>query len=173
MRLNPAWIFLLLMAVAVAFVVNTIPALPVLVATHFGFDGAPNGFATRDQYRIFILVLLIGLPALIAGTLIWLPKAYPTSLNIPHRDYWLAPQRASETYAFLRGHGFRLGSLLVWLIVGVHWLVLEANKTRPVHLPSGTLTLVLPLFLAGIALWIGALLMRFRKPPEPPFGRGL
>ena len=173
MRLNPAWIFLLLVAVAVAFVISTLPALPGVVATHFGFDGAANGFASRDYYRSLILALLIGVPGVIVAIMTWLVKIYPASLNIPHRDYWLAPPRAVDTYAFLRGQGFRLGSLLVWLIAGTHWVVLEANKARPPHLPPGALRLVLLVFFAGIALWVAALWMRFRQLPEPPLGNDL
>lgn len=51
MRLDPAWIFALVFAVAAIFIYRTVGALPPILAMHFNMQGNANGFARRDVYR--------------------------------------------------------------------------------------------------------------------------
>ena len=49
---------------ATAAIVLTVGQLPERIASHFGVDGLPNGFMPRGTYRILMLALALGVPAL-------------------------------------------------------------------------------------------------------------
>ena len=55
----------------------------------------------RAAYLRFLIGLLVGLPlrvALLANATRFLPTRF---INLPNRDYWLAPEREAQTLAYL------------------------------------------------------------------------
>lgn len=157
-------VFLCALVVSVFFILATIPQLPAVVASHFGADNLPNGAMSRAGYRNFMLLFTIGIPLLAGLPLAWLPARYPKSLNIPNRDYWLAPAQREATLAFLRQQGYRLSTLLVVFMALVHYTLLEANALQPPRLPMDIFLTVLLLFLGGMVWWTWSLTTHFRKP---------
>ena len=84
-------------------------------------------------------------------------------VNVPHRDYWLAPQQRAKTFAWL-------GSMLCWLgalhqgsNAFVFHEVWRANLLTPPALRLNSLWLQLSLFIITVGLVI-TLLFRFRRP---------
>ena len=68
-----------------------------MVASHFDSAGQANAWMPRSTYWLLSIAVGMGLPAFIIGggyVLRFLPVSL---LNIPHRDYWLAPERREET----------------------------------------------------------------------------
>jgi hypothetical protein len=94
-------LFLLFVACAAVFVWVTGLTLPNLVASHFGAEGAANGFMPRSFYIGFMLVVIIGLPALLVVVTWFALGSSSARINLPNRDYWLAPERRTETLATL------------------------------------------------------------------------
>ena len=60
--------------------------------------------------------------------------------------------------------GCAMGVLLILFLVGIHFLVLEANTRSPARLDESAFMVVLVGFLLLLALWIGALALRFGRP---------
>ena len=92
--------FLVILVVASAFVWLTSGDLPPVVASHFGPGGAANGFTSKSTYTAFMLALVIAVPALIGFSAMFVRILPPRLINLPNRDYWLAPER-SDGYARL------------------------------------------------------------------------
>jgi len=151
------------LAVVAAFVAITASLLPATIATHFDGRGVPNGYMSRDDYRLFMLILTVALPLLVVGTITWLPRRLPRWTNIPHREYWLAPERREATFAFLAAHAVWLGCLMAFFSGGVHALVMFANAESPPRLANGPFFVLLGAFVVAIAAWIIVLVWRFRK----------
>jgi len=147
--------------------IATTGGLPATVATHFAGDGRPNGWMTRDGYRIFIVAFTIALPLFVTVSIGWLPRRFPRFTNIPNRDHWFAPERRAAAFAFLAGHGALLGSLLVLFAGGIHALILNAHTRQPPRLDHGLLAWMMAAFLVGLTLWSIALFRRFPKPRIP------
>ena len=159
-------IFLITEALAAAFVWQTCGQLPDPVASHFDAAGAANGYMPRVYYTRLMLALVVGLPGLIV-VLQSLAFASPKArINLPNRDYWLAPERREETVAFLRQHLARLGSMLVVLLTGMHWLVVKANAHQPPGLPGRWFAGAVILFVLATLVWLWALSARFRRIPR-------
>lgn len=119
---------------------------------------------SRSGYTTFIVLFGLGLPAFTIAVG-YLTRFLPASMvNVPHRDYWLAPQRRPETSAFLLNHCLWLACLELGFVAGMHHLTIQANRGTPVQMPASALLTVLAIFLAGLVTWIVLLVARFRKP---------
>jgi hypothetical protein len=157
--------FGLLVACAAAFVWMTSDSLPALVASHFGASGTADSFMPRDAYIRFMLAFVVGLPLFIVG-LTTLALGSPNArINVPNREYWLAPERREETVSFLRLHTVRFGGMLVVFLCYVHWLVVRANEAQPVRLHNQWFIGGLAVFVISALAWTKVLLGRFRQVP--------
>ena len=151
---------------AAAFVLFTSQSLPTLVASHFDGSGVANGFMPRQFYAWFMLALTAGLPLLLTLLPSLLFRSERIRLNLPNRDYWLAPERKSATVAYLCRHNARFATALTLFLCYVHWLVLRANATAPPRLSSPQFISGLLAFGAFAVAWFAMLLGRFRKVPR-------
>ena len=157
--------FLLLVAGAAGFVWMTSDSLPAVVASHFGASGTAGAFMPREAYVRFMLVFVVGLPLFIVGLTSLTLGSPRARINVPHRDYWLAPERREETISFLRLHMVRFGAMLVVFLCFVHWLVVRANESQPVRLENRWFIGGLVVFVVFALAWAKALFSRFRRVP--------
>jgi hypothetical protein len=153
-------VFALLVAGAAVFVWLTAASMPPVVASHFDASGVANGSMPRGFYIRFMAGLIVALPALLAITSysIGRPNA---RINLPNRDYWLAPERRDQTIAYLRQYLMRFGAMLVVFLCYVHWLVVRANEIQPPRLSNRALFAGLIVFLVYALVWTRLLLRRF------------
>lgn len=158
-------VFAALLLAQAIFVVRTVPSLPERVASHFVASGAANGFMPRGGYELFTLGFSVGLPALLVGVLMAVYRGAGARLRVPHRDWWLAPERREATLSFLAAHACWFGSMLVLFMARVHALVLAANAQQPPWLDSTKMVTALALFVGGAVIWSSAMRWRFRAPP--------
>jgi len=159
-------LFLAVLALAAAFVWGTSADLPAVVASHFDAAGHPNGYMPREVYRGVMLALIVFAP----GAVVLMPLRKfgdpEAKLNLPHRDYWLAPERRPATTAYLQAHALRFGVLLTLFLAYGHWLVVQANAVHPPALPSHGFVIALIVFLAATAAWIATLMRHFSRVPQ-------
>lgn len=151
------------MLCAVAFVWTTGRPLPDLVASHFQASGVAAGFMPRAVYMRFMLAIVILLP----GALVVLPRlsmcGVNPRLNLPNREYWMAPIRRADTIEFVRRQSLRFGSLLLLFLCYAHWLVVRANAASPPSLSSPWFVSGLVVFMVVSLGWVIALSTRFRN----------
>jgi uncharacterized membrane protein len=156
-------LFIVLLVISATVIISTTGQLPEQVASHFGASGTANSAMTRSGYLMFMLAFALAIPLLVVLSMAVLPRLMGNAINIPNRDYWLAPARREATLRYLGAHACWLGSLLTVFIAAIHLLLLEANATRPPHLPAAPFWTLLALFLAAMAFWAITLVMRFRQ----------
>ena len=156
-----------LLALVGVFVISLIYAageLPEHVASHFGFHGEANGWMSKEADLIFMAVIGLGLPSFVIG-LCYLTRYLPSwMVNLPHREYWLAPERRSGTAQYLLKHSIWFASLILAFMTWVHLLVVSANKQPSPQLSTSLLLAGLFLFLIGLGIWAWRLLRHFRSP---------
>ncbi|MCE0497243.1 MAG: DUF1648 domain-containing protein [Methylacidiphilales bacterium] len=154
-------------ALFAAYLISSYDSLPERVASHFDINGQPNGWMSRQNCVEFTVGLGVFLPALIVGMMALSGRIPVSFVNLPHRDYWLAPERRKATLSLLLLYGLWLACLTVLFATGTHWLTVRANTTGgPVHLDYPRFFLVLGGFLFGILVWTCLLLLHFRRIPE-------
>lgn len=152
------------MIATAAFVLGTSSALPEHVASHFGPGGLADGWMTRRGYRLFMLAFVLAFAPFIVAMVGVLPRLVPRAVNLPHRDYWLAPERREATLGFLAGHACGFGVLIEALFAGVHLLLLVANQASPPRLPTAPFLALLAAFAVVLGIWMVVLFRRFRVP---------
>jgi hypothetical protein len=157
-------LFLVLVA-AGAFVWLTGSALPSIVASHFGRGGVATGFAPKEAYLGLMLTFVVAVPLLLALSARLVGVLPPRLINLPHREYWLAPQRRAATLDALSAMSVQFALVLAVFLCFVHWLVVRANAARPPRLEETP-------FIAGLALFgiitmarVLLLLRRFNRVP--------
>jgi hypothetical protein len=142
---------------------TTAALLPDAVATHFVGDGRPNGWMTREGYRVFMLLFVTVLPLFVVAMAGWLPRLFPGAANIPNRRHWMAPERREAALRLLAAYACWLGSLLVLFIFGIHILLLQANRSVPARLPETAFFGLLGGFALALLAWIVIRVRRFRR----------
>jgi uncharacterized membrane protein len=164
---------ILLAGLVVLFVLSLIDAssrLPERFATHFDSAGQPNGWMTRSAHLLFSAALGLGLPILVTG-LCYSFRFFPVKLlNLPHRDYWLAPARRAQTYAYLFRHSLWLGCLMIGFVIGINLLLIQANAQAPPRLSAPLIFTLASGFIVGILAWAIGLQAHFARIPKPDKG---
>ncbi len=158
-----SWIsFGVVIAFALVWVSTTVPQLPEHVATHFDAFGDPDSSMSRGDYLMFMLPFSVGLPLLVVAVMSVVFRR-ARRFNLPHRDYWLAPQRIAHTRAFLVAHAVWFGSILTGFLCYVHQLIIDANSVSPPHLSNAAALRGLTAMFIALAVWIVTLVVRFRR----------
>lgn len=159
----PTIILVVLCLVFLGFVSWTSQQLPERVATHFGFQGRPNGWMPKHAAVMMMGGFGLGLPLLFVALSFLIRFVPPELVNMPHREYWLAPERRHETYAFISRQLLWLSCMLVCFMAAMNWVTVEANNSTPVRMPNQQFLLILGTFLVAVAFWIIHFVRRFRR----------
>lgn len=155
--------FALVVAGAAAFVAWTGADLPDIVASHFAPGGTVNGRMPRCVYMPLILLLTIGLPT-VSVLAAWNTLGRPGArINLPHVDYWLAPERRDQTLARIRAAMLQFSIALLLFLCYAHWLVVRANHSVPARLDETGFLGGLFVFLAAALAGTWHFVSRFRR----------
>ncbi len=97
--------------------------LPPEIASSFDFAGNARDLTSRGTFAVLMLSVLAGVALLFGGLATWMPHASARWINLPDKDYWLAPERRSTTLArvalFLDVVGVAMGVFLGVLFIAV------------------------------------------------------
>ncbi|MGH9335094.1 MAG: DUF1648 domain-containing protein, partial [Vicinamibacteria bacterium] len=130
------------------------PRVPDEVASHFDGRGNPDGYQSRDGFfgmSAAMLVLAVGLFGGLGAIFRRIPSKW---FNLPHRDYWLAPERREETLDFITGQLEWYGAATLLLFLFVVQMAVEANFGPERRLDAGSIWLVLGLYLLFNGIWL-------------------
>lgn len=168
-RFQKQWLVIALLLIGgTLHLVSALPHLPEPVATHFGMGGRPNGWMSQRGLILFELVLVALITLSIAGTDQLIRRLPLRLLNLPHKEYWFAPDRREAT---LR----RLSGLTLWTLAWSLVLVIAVNHLLILaHRAEGGPRLSEATFLAVVGVWVLGLLAlmwrMYRLMPAPPRG---
>lgn len=158
---SPALLALIGCAAAFTWLVNH--GLPDPVASHFDSEGDADGLMPRSLYIAIMMAVTVIVPLFIATLTNFALSRTGVRINLPNRDYWLAPERRAETIRFLTQQSSQFAALLVLFMCWAQWLAARANSTSPPSLDSGLFFAGLGVFMACVVLGIVRLMRRFRR----------
>ncbi len=161
-------VLLLLVVLAIFQYTRYEPLLPTRVASHFDAAGQPNGWSSKSAYMVGNLAFAGGFALLFLG-LTGLVRRIPNDwINMPNRDYWLAPERRTATLAQLQRQMEWLGAATVALLLAIGQLTIEANLTAA-PLDQRAFWIVFGAYMAGALVWLVSVLRwAFKKPKGGP-----
>lgn len=160
----PFYVLLLSLGLGTADMVGNYAALPDTVATHFDMSGQPNDWMSKTGFLAVSLSVL----ALLAGTFMGLPALigkFPDSMiNVPHKEYWLAPQRRSQTLNWFARQLHWFGSMTVLFMIWVFHQVIRFNLGNSMAHGKSFWFPLIAFFLFTI-FWSLRLYLKFRNAP--------
>ena len=162
----PTVIYFLMLILGLLEWAHVYPQLPERLASHFDAAGRPNGWQTKQDF--FTLHFLVtGLSVVVAFLIPRLITVLPSELiNLPHKWYWLAPERRPETQRYLSVRFAWLGCALLFVLLYATSLSIEANMPGHGRFDSPALLLVLGGFLLLLLVGTGMSLRHFYRVPE-------
>jgi uncharacterized membrane protein len=139
--------------------------LPERVASHFNFEGQADSWTSRPVYLALMAVWGLGISWLLMSVA-WMIRRLPASvINLPHRDYWLAPERRQQTSDDVQQRMLWFSCLTLAFCLGIHYLVVDANQQQPSRL-SQLVWAWLGVYLVALGAWLAMLLRHYYKPPK-------
>ena len=145
-----------------ACLIATAPRLPERVASHFNAAGVADGWMSRSAYLWTMGGTAAGVALLMLGVGFGTRYLPASAINLPHREYWLAPERQADTYAAFECFGLWMAAIQAVLVLGIHLLVVEANERQPPEL-SPVVWWLLGGFFAATLVLVVSLFRRFSR----------
>lgn len=172
MRLRAQGVVLItLLALGAAQLIHFIPQMPERIATHFGRGGYPNGWMTHTGFIAFEVAMLAFLTATMVGSALVMRILPARLINVPHRDYWFAPERRREASSRLLNHMLWLVNGIWAFFIAINHLLFVANQAEGgPRLPEKPFIWLLVLAVLALAAWMWRMLVLFRRPPNENTG---
>lgn len=137
-------------------------SLPDRVASHFGPSGLPDAWASKASF----LAVYVGVVAVMSATTFlaarWISRLPDDAINLPNKDYWLAPERRGAAIGALAGRLAWFGAATNLLLLDVFGQAIEVGLGRAGRLDHAALSL--GLYVLFTVVWLAALVRRFAKP---------
>jgi uncharacterized membrane protein len=161
----PRFLYAVLFLAGLLMSIYYYPQMPERMASHFAADGSVNGWQSRSAF--FVLMLLVTSTSAIVGFLAPRQIAARSNarINLPHRDYWLAPERRAETLQFITSTMAWFACGILFVLISGTFLALQANLTPAHRFNSEAMLAVLVGFLIGLLGLLFRLVRHFRKIP--------
>ncbi len=145
------------------YTLTTYAALPPKVASHFDGHGRPDGWMSRTADTEIMSAVALFVPGLVIAFMGGASRIPVSFINLPHRDYWLAPERRKAALAALRCYAIWFAALNVLFLTGAQFLIVHANLPAPHTLDMTRFTTGVIAYLVFTAIWTLLLLRRFSK----------
>lgn len=167
-RLRPLQLaFFALLALALSSAFWQHAHLPARVATHFDGDGHANGWLDRSTHTTLQIATLLFMTALFQG-LAALNRRLPKELiNVPHRDYWFAPERAAASHDVITTAVIQIGCAVLAFFTVLFHLVYRANLSPTPRLDA-TIWWATGVLLSALAVILVRLVVGFSRRPAAP-----
>ena len=136
------------------------PMLPERVASHFGADGKADGWMTKSQFAIFYVGMTSFMTLLFLGIGKLIEVTPDELINLPNKEYWLAPARRAATLAAFSEEMAWFGVAIVGFLISVMHLSFQATLSGTNRLEN-TFYWLFGGFLVFVALWLTRLFRRF------------
>ncbi|HXY61410.1 MAG TPA: DUF1648 domain-containing protein [Nitrospirota bacterium] len=162
MKTNQRRISLVLIGIGILQMLFYAPRLPEHMASHFGGSGDPNGWSGKAAFfGIYagILVMVFLLFHALPGLLSRFPDAM---INLPNKEYWLAPERRASTFSRIKDYFVSMGIGLIIFLLFTLQLVIQANLREDRHLDSTVLWILLVVFAVFTIVWSIRFIRMFR-----------
>jgi len=139
------------------------PVLPAKMASHFDGAGRPNDWMAKGVFMAVYAGLIFGLAGIMILTALLIPKMPRFLVNLPHKEYRLAPQRRRQTLGCLPRSMFWFTDATLAFLIAVMQLTFHANL-QPQPALGATFWVVTGAYTAVIVVWAICYYRRFRVP---------
>lgn len=159
------YIFMLIILFAVIHLAYYYPRLPERMASHFDISGNVDGWLNKETFLVIYVVILLVLTGMTAGTIFLFSKLPTNAINIPHRNYWLSPERREKTQKFIVEYTLWFNNATLAFFVAITHLTFRVNLGEVLRLENHLFWLVFIIYILFTIIWTIHLFIYFKKPP--------
>jgi uncharacterized membrane protein len=160
----PRGLFLAIVLATIAQCVHDFSLLPERLASHFAASGMPNGWMTKTQFMVTYALVLLPVLAIEFWVSHRIANKPDAKLNLLNREYWLAPERRTETFAYFDTFFAWYGCVFLFVVVFAMGLAMRANFNTPPRLPTGPIVSDIAGFVLFNVVAVVGMFRRFSKP---------
>jgi uncharacterized membrane protein len=138
--------------------------LPAEVAIHFGPEGIPDSWATKEFQVLFFLAIHLGMFLLflfMPSLILTLPQKL---VSLPNRDYWLAKENRPRFKIIFENLWWEYGAALLLFLLLTEALTIDANLSSPVQLNNSVFWFLFIAFMAYTVYWVVRICRAFSVP---------
>ena len=140
------------------------PSLPERMASSFGADGHARDSMSARGFVTFFVVLVVAMTALFAGLAVGLSRIPDALINLPHKEYWLAPDRRAATFARVATFFAIMACAMLTMFDVLFVATVHANRVSPPRMPPWIFWPTFGAFLATVIVALVWFVLGFRKP---------
>lgn len=149
--------------VALAHIAWYYPQLPDRMASHFGPSGEADGWMSKLGFAIAYLSFTAVYTVLFGSMRLLLRKTPTELINLPNREYWLAPERREATILAMSRQLTLFGIAIGAFFIAVMQTIFLTNLGGSAQL-SSLFFVYLVVFLIYTGIWSLQMLKQFRVP---------
>ena len=140
------------------------PLLPDRVASHFGASGKPDAWSDKNTFMTIYLGAVAFSAALFALIGPVLRRTPDSLINLPHKHYWLAPERRAETMDLLSRRFLWFASATLLLLFDIFHQTFQVHLGRAQALDHPVASVAV--YCTVSLLWTIGLIVTFRRPDD-------
>lgn len=162
-ELSATRVIWLLPILTIAHIAWYYPVLPSLMASHFGPSGKADGFMSKQGFMVFYLGLVLFYCVLFGNMGMLLKKTPDEMINMPNKEYWLAPERREATLRVFSHQMAIFGIAIGAFFLAVMQTIFLTNLGGSHQLDS-LFFVYLVGFLLFTTIWTLQMLKQFKVP---------
>lgn len=152
----PFAVFVFLTCASIAFFIFFGRDFPPQMAVHFSTAGRADGYMDRVKFIVLGSFLSFMSPIFLVAMVGVLPRVLPPSmLNVPNKNYWMAPERRGQAFDTMLWFALWLACQLQAFLLLINIGIYRANLAQTPTLGGSGLVI----FLAALLLPVGMLSM--------------
>jgi uncharacterized membrane protein len=149
---------------------------PQRVPVHFGADGASDRWGDASTLLALDVAMVVG-GTVLFGAVAWLVRVLPDDLvNLPHKEYWLAPERRRDAERKVAVWADTMGTAVNLLMLALTLVAARAATQPQPTGPTPVFAVLVVAFVAVTAWSVVRMYRSFRLPDHaatgPRSGRG-
>lgn len=138
------------------------PLLPARIPAHFGPAGQVDRWSDPGEFVLFNALFPAFVTAVMLGSALLAVRLPARWVNLPNREFWLAPERIEATRARLLAHMATFATLTLLLFAAVMEISLSVARSGSARLPA-LFFWALGLYLAGMGFVVASLFRTFGR----------
>ena len=164
MKSNSILATILLIICALCFIQTAYyyPLLPERVPSHFGTAGRPDTWSTKNFFVISYLVVVAVSSVFFLCLSLGLSRMPGSLINLPHKEFWLAPEQKEKTLTFLSQYFLRFASATALLLFAVFNQSMHVALGKAQAFSHPLVSLVI--YLVLILVWTVQVVIKFGNP---------
>lgn len=163
------YLFFCLLVLSAVQTVYYYPLLPANVASRFDFGGQAVGWTDKTALVAVQAVVICIIVACFFGLPLIFQKLPAWMINMPNKDYWLAPERRKETCRGICLNMYWMGDATLIFIIACNQIVIRTNL-QPQWNPGRAFLVALGCFLVFTLVWTCGWYYQYRRPRERILG---